>query len=190
MPRSKISIKWNKVEKASAAGPSGNREGSPSSSSSGSDSEMDMDMDGIDEDAPDLYRNSALGIIGGEVEDESGDEDDDEEDDMMEMYEDDIDMEDDDEADTEEEREVVIGTDGPDMVWGEDVEELDDEDDEDGGDVPFPEHDGDLPPGMPEGLEEYMADMLEGGEDDEDLQDVLDGIDGPEDFELEDEDEE
>jgi E3 ubiquitin-protein ligase HUWE1 len=176
MPRSKISIKWNKVEKASAAGPSGNREGSPSSSSSGSDSEMDMDMDGIDEDAPDLYRNSALGIIGGEVEDESGDEDDDEEDDMMEMYEDDIDMEDDDEADTEP-------SDDDDM-------DDDDEDDEDGGDVPFPEHDGDLPPGMPEGLEEYMADMLEGGEDDEDLQDVLDGIDGPEDFELEDEDEE
>jgi E3 ubiquitin-protein ligase HUWE1 len=214
--RSKISIKWNKVEKANAAGPPG-RAGSSSSSSSGSDSEMDLD--GIDEDAPDLYRNSALGIIGGEVEDESEDEDDDEEDDMLDIYdENDMDMEDDDEADTEPSDEDDMDEDedmdGDQEDWtDEDAEDegmerevildtedplLDDEDDED-GDIPFPmEDDGEGAPVIPEGLEDYLDEML-GDEDDEgmmdgmdgmDDMDDMDGMDGPGEFELEDEDEE
>lgn len=149
-------------------------------------------MDGIDEDAPDLYRNSALGILGGEVEDESGDEDEDEEDDMLDIY-DENDMEDDDEADTDPsdedemdededmdedpeewtddegedgnlEREVIIDTEDP---------LLDDEEDDE-GDVPFPMED-DGAPVIPPGLEDYLDNML-GDEDDE--EGLLDGMDG------------
>ncbi|WWC64740.1 uncharacterized protein I303_107351 [Kwoniella dejecticola CBS 10117] len=86
----KTSVKWGKINKGSK-GTSGDApvEEDSSDSESESGSESDIDMMDEDQDAPDLYRNSALGMIGGELGDEDDDQDEDDED------EDDLDMGDD-----------------------------------------------------------------------------------------------
>jgi len=55
--RSKVSIKWGKVEKSS-----GDRKATAGSPSLSSDSESDVEIAEEDEHTPDLYRNSALGM--------------------------------------------------------------------------------------------------------------------------------
>lgn len=122
-----MSIKWNKVEKTKGQGASVDEQSAPSSSS---DEESDVDMLDVDEEAPDLYRNSALGILGGEMdEDSEGEEEEDEDDDMMELYGDEIDEDDD------------LGTEPSSDEDMDDVDEVmedeedwtdDDEEDEDG----------------------------------------------------------
>ncbi|KAK8853332.1 hypothetical protein IAR55_004036 [Kwoniella newhampshirensis] len=83
---SKLSVKWGKASKESQEA-SKNRPIDDEESASTSATESDLDVDMIEEDqaAPDLYRNSALGMIGGELgdEDEDDDGDEDEEDDDM-----------------------------------------------------------------------------------------------------------
>ncbi|ORX40510.1 hypothetical protein BD324DRAFT_596040 [Kockovaella imperatae] len=76
----KISIKWGKVEKPKDAA-----QAPPSDEDS---EESDVEMSSADE-APDLYRNSALGMLGGGIrEDDEEDEDEmDDEDEMMDEYE-------------------------------------------------------------------------------------------------------
>nr|XP_019010464.1 uncharacterized protein I206_04933 [Kwoniella pini CBS 10737]OCF49245.1 hypothetical protein I206_04933 [Kwoniella pini CBS 10737] len=87
---SKTSVKWGRVNKGDKDAPAG-APVTEESSSSDSDSESGSDIDMMEEehDAPDLYRNSALGMLNGELGDEDDDQDDEDGD------EDDMDMGDD-----------------------------------------------------------------------------------------------
>lgn len=122
------------MENKTGTDPAGTREGSVSSSSS--EEELEMELDELEDEAPDLYRNSALGILGGDMDENSDgeDDDDDEGDDMMDIYE--SDLEDDDEAGTEPST-------GDDMDEDEDMEDEEDEwtseDDEENPDDIHPE---------------------------------------------------
>lgn len=69
----KISNKWGKSENSKGGESEHTEESEEDSESTSDDSEMDMSDD--DEGTPDLYRNSALGIIGGDI--DVDDEDDD-----------------------------------------------------------------------------------------------------------------
>lgn len=62
--RSKLSVKWGKANKnqREEVGQHQSEEGNDSSNPSHSDSESDVDMLEDEQSAPDLYRNSALGM--------------------------------------------------------------------------------------------------------------------------------
>lgn len=79
----KISNKWGKTENKPTAGEEIDDDESESSPSSGDDEDMSMSLSEDEEaDPPDLYRNSALGILGGDI--DVDDDDDDMDDDMEE----------------------------------------------------------------------------------------------------------
>ena len=94
----KISIKWGKAEKPNGESSQTQARAETPSLDDDDDSILESDdEDMMDQDGPgpDLYRNSALGLMGGELreheldeEDESDDEED-EDDEMMEVYDDD-----------------------------------------------------------------------------------------------------
>lgn len=103
----KISIKWGKSDKKKDGEEQGVDDQEEHHDDSETDDESDVTMSDDDGDqTPDLYRNSALGILGGDMDDDV-DEDMDEEDmedeeDLMEAFVDDMDHDmDDDEQDTE-----------------------------------------------------------------------------------------
>ncbi|OCF61440.1 hypothetical protein L486_01088 [Kwoniella mangroviensis CBS 10435] len=83
---SKTSVKWGKVNKETKNTPGDPAANDDSQTSESDDESGDSDVDMMEEDqsAPDLYRNSALGMIGGEIgeDDEDDEEDEDDEDDM------------------------------------------------------------------------------------------------------------
>ncbi|WRT70096.1 uncharacterized protein IL334_007090 [Kwoniella shivajii] len=94
------------------------------SSDSDTESNFDIDMNEEDEAGPDLYRNSALGMIGGEMgddEDEDDDEDDDDED--MDMGDDITD--DDGATDMQTSEDESMGSDLDPDNWTDDLHEED-----------------------------------------------------------------
>lgn len=90
----KISIKWGKTENKKREGSAEVESDDDDETTSEEASDIDM-SDEEDTDGPDLYRNSALGILGGDIDiDDDGDDDDDEmddEDELMEAFGDEID---------------------------------------------------------------------------------------------------
>ncbi|KAK4689594.1 E3 ubiquitin-protein ligase HUWE1, partial [Tremellales sp. Uapishka_1] len=129
---SKVSIKWGRTEKC-VEGPA-----AAAADDVSTDGSTDIEMEEEDEEAPDLYRNSALGMLRGEMGDEDSDdeEDDGDEDDEMMAFEDDVmdhgidDEEDEDtEPSSDEDDEDGSGQDwtdedddGEDMIEGEEME--------------------------------------------------------------------
>ncbi|GMK58897.1 hypothetical protein CspeluHIS016_0603390 [Cutaneotrichosporon spelunceum] len=103
----RVSNKWGKTENKPATGEEvGDNDESESSTPSEDEDDVSMAMSEAEEaDPPDLYRNSALGILGGDfdVDDEDDDMDDDmeEDDDLMEVYDDEMDHDMDDDVDTD-----------------------------------------------------------------------------------------
>lgn len=77
----KISIKWGKTDNKSKDGEQGAVEDDDEDSDLSEDASDISMSDEIDDEAPDLYRNSALGILGGDI-DNDDDEDDMDEDEM------------------------------------------------------------------------------------------------------------
>ena len=128
----KVSIKWSKTGKKA-------EEEVSDDETSASDSDVDM-MTEEEPEAPDLYRNSALGMLNLREDDwDEDDDDEDEEDEMLEAFEDEM-MDDDEGSETESDNEE-----GSDMVMDDmEGDELDEEDsqvwedveeeDEEGGD--------------------------------------------------------
>ncbi|WVF67236.1 hypothetical protein IAT40_001984 [Kwoniella sp. CBS 6097] len=114
---SKLSVKYGKTKtEAKTSAPNDD------SSSSGSDTEPDSDIDMIEDDsAPDLYRNSALGMIGGELGDEEDEDEEDDEDDEMDMGDDMTDDEDGTDIQTSEDESMGSELD-PDN-WEDELEE-------------------------------------------------------------------
>ncbi|WWD19760.1 hypothetical protein CI109_104224 [Kwoniella shandongensis] len=105
---SKLSVKWgkaNKEQQGDSKNPLPTNDDDDESSSSHSGSDSDVEMIEEDQSAPDLYRNSALGMIGGELGDDEDDDDGDEDDEN-----DDMDMGDD----------LTDGDDGTDMQTSDD----------------------------------------------------------------------
>ncbi|WVQ94835.1 hypothetical protein IAU59_001918 [Kwoniella sp. CBS 9459] len=114
---SKLSVKYGKTKtEAKTSAPNDD------SSSSSSDTEPDSDIDMIEDDsAPDLYRNSALGMIGGELGDEDDEDEEDDEDDEMDMGDDMTDDEDGTDIQTSEDESMGSELD-PDN-WEDELEE-------------------------------------------------------------------
>ncbi|CAK9787037.1 hypothetical protein CC85DRAFT_263373 [Cutaneotrichosporon oleaginosum] len=91
----KISNKWSKTENKPIAGEEVEHDESESSEVPEGEEDIDMSISGEEEaDPPDLYRNSALGILGGDIdddEDDDMDDDMDDDDDLMEAYDEEMD---------------------------------------------------------------------------------------------------
>ncbi|KAL7424430.1 E3 ubiquitin-protein ligase tom1 [Cryptotrichosporon argae] len=99
---SKISIKWGKTgDKSKASDEHGDNEGDDDDASTEFSSE-DEHMSEDEDAAADMYRNSALGILGGEIVNEDDIDEEGEDEEMMEAYGDEYDQEmEDDELDTD-----------------------------------------------------------------------------------------
>ncbi|ODN73426.1 hypothetical protein L202_07951 [Cryptococcus amylolentus CBS 6039] len=155
---SKLSVKWGKANKDTKDSVD-ERSSEDDDDSDSSNAETDSDVDMLDEDqAPDLYRNSALGMLGGELgEDDEDDEMDEEEDeDDMEMGDDLTDDDDDTATQTSEDESMASVLDHDEWTDGPE-DDLGDSDDE--GDL------GELEPEVILGSAEEDGEMWEGESD-------------------------
>ncbi|KAF6760270.1 hypothetical protein DFP72DRAFT_1097039 [Ephemerocybe angulata] len=153
-------------------------EGSISDSSVGTDDDEDDEVER--EETPDLYRNSALGMYGGEMDDghryaedeEMGDEGDDDEDDDVDMeFGEETGSEDTENTDDDDDDDVDLGEDDEDVDASEDAWE-DGEDEEEDGLIENPEDVGDDDDDDDEDRDEDGGpDVLEdeGAEDEEEM---------------------
>ncbi|WVQ77455.1 hypothetical protein IAR50_007141 [Cryptococcus sp. DSM 104548] len=155
---SKLSVKWGKASKDTKDNVDDQTsEDDNDSDSSNADTDSDVDM--LDDDqAPDLYRNSALGMLGGELgEDDEDDEMDEEEDeDDMDMGDDLTDDDDDTATQTSDDESMASVLDHDDWTDGPE-DGLGDSDDE--GDM------GELEPEVILGSAEEDGEMWEGESD-------------------------
>ncbi|OCF44407.1 hypothetical protein I317_01667 [Kwoniella heveanensis CBS 569] len=121
---SKLSVKYGKAKSETKTSAPNDDE-----SSSDSDTEPDSDIDMIEDDsAPDLYRNSALGMIGGELGDEDDEDEEDDEDDEMDMGDDMTDEEDGTDIQTSEDE--SMGSELDPENWEDELEEGSEGDDQ------------------------------------------------------------
>ncbi|KAH8119411.1 hypothetical protein DFH11DRAFT_1782299 [Phellopilus nigrolimitatus] len=143
----KVAIKMGRASDKTKENQDKKSSSSSSLSSEEDDEDDDMDNEGREE-TPDLYRNSSLGMYGGEMEevgygdgDDVMDEDEDEDDEDVDVdYDEDTGSEDSSNTEPEDEADeeaIAAEIDGPPDGWdiddemGENGEDLDDEDDED-----------------------------------------------------------
>ncbi|WWC91853.1 uncharacterized protein L201_006800 [Kwoniella dendrophila CBS 6074] len=165
---SKTSVKWGKVNKerqnVSEDAPGLNES---DTSESGSDSDSDIDMMDEDESAPDLYRNSALGMLGGELGEDDEDEDDDGDDEEDMDMGDDI-TDDDGDTDLETSDDETMGSDLDADNWTDDIGEEDGSEGEE-----EMEREVILGTNEDEGAEIWEDNEMMGDEDEDDIHDEV-----------------
>ncbi|WVW86319.1 hypothetical protein I302_108361 [Kwoniella bestiolae CBS 10118] len=176
---SKTSVKWGKVNKeakGASADTGGAADQSHTSESESESDNSDIEMMEEDQSAPDLYRNSALGMIGGELgedDDEDGEEDEDEDD--MDMGDDLTD--DDGDTDMQTSEDESMGSDLDPENWtdehdGDEVGQGSDEEEEMEPEVILGSNEdveGDLWDDAPDDGESVMTEENEMMEDEDDM---------------------